>query len=154
MDSTATGRSAADLPAPKNRIEQYLDFMICILRADGVVDPAERKHLLALMVGGMKLESSLVERYRGELERAAWSAPTDSELEEIGAGLDDGSLAHLVRDGYGLAASDGEIHRSELALIQRFLRVNGVPAERFEDIDRWARQSLALAHRGTVLFRR
>jgi hypothetical protein len=50
-----------------------------------------------------------------------------------------------------MAASDGEIHDTEIALLRRFLVVAGVPDERFPEVDQWARQSLALAHRGTLL---
>ncbi len=137
-----------------NRIEQYLDFMLCILRADGVVDPDEKRHLLSLMVSGLKLESSLVDKYTRELDREDWGEATDAELRAIGEGLDASSLAHLVRDGYGMAASDGEIHETEIRVIQRFLVACGIPGDRLPDIDLWARRSLALAHQGTVLLSR
>lgn len=134
-----------------SRIEQYLDFMLYILRADGVVDRQEKTHMLELMVHGLKLESSLIDKYKGELEREAWTPVTDEQLKAVTEGLDPSSLAHLVRDGYGLAASDGEIHEAEVGIIKRSLVVAGIPEDRFSQIDLWARQSLALAHRGTLL---
>jgi uncharacterized tellurite resistance protein B-like protein len=136
---------------PANRIEQYLDFMLYILRADGVVDREEKRHLLSLMVDGMKLQPELVARYRCALEQSQWPEVSDQQLATVAHGLDASSLAHLVRDAYSMAASDGEIHQAEVALLQRFLRVAGIPEERFDQIDQWARQSLALAHRGTLL---
>lgn len=145
---------AASSGTQANRIEQYLDFMLCILRADGVVDPEEKRHLISLMVSGLKLEASLVDKYRRELEREDWAEATEAELAAIGEGLDASSLAHLVRDGYGMAASDGEIHETEVRVIQRFLVACGVPGERLPEIDLWARRSLALAHQGTVLLSR
>lgn len=136
---------------PANRIEQYLDFMLYVLRADGVVDREEKRHLLSMMVDGMKLHPDLVKKYRDALELDEWPAVSDEQLAAVCAGLDSSSLAHLVRDAYSMAASDGEIHDSELTLLRRFLVVAGVPDERFPEIDQWARQSLALAHRGTLL---
>jgi uncharacterized tellurite resistance protein B-like protein len=136
---------------PANRIEQYLDFMLFILRADGVVDREEKRHLLSMMVDGMKLHPDLVTKYREALEIGEWPEVTDDQLAAVCEGLDASSLAHLVRDAYSMAASDGEIHEAELALLQRFLGVAGVPPERFSQVDQWARQSLALAHRGTLL---
>lgn len=137
-----------------NRIEQYLDFMIYILRADGVVDAIEKHHMLSIMVEGMKLEPTLVQKYKEILDAEDWAEVTDEQLAAVTDGLDPSSLAHLVRDAYSLAASDGEIHGAELEILRRALGVAGVPPERFEDIDRWARQSLALAHRGTLLLTR
>ena len=140
--------------ATANRIEQYLDFMLYILRADGVVDRNEKMHMLKVMVDGMKLESSLVDKYRSELEKETWEPVTDEQLAAVTKGLDPSSLAHLVRDAYGLAASDGEIHDAELSVMKRGLEVSGIPSKRFTEIDLWARQSLALAHRGTLLLTR
>lgn len=134
-----------------SRIEQYLDFMLYVLRADGVVDRQEKVHMMGLMVDGLKLAPELLEKYRAELEKDDWEPVTDQQLKAVTEGLDPSSLAHLVRDAYSLAASDGEIHEAELAVVRRCLGVTGVPAERFAEVDLWARQSLALAHRGTLL---
>ncbi len=139
---------------PANRIEQYLDFMLYVMRADGVIDREEKRHLLSVMVDGMKLHPDLVSKYRTALEQSQWTTVTDEQLAEVSQGLDESSLAHLVRDAYGMAASDGEIHQAEVDVVRRLLKVSGVPEERFDDIDRWARQSLALAHQGTLLLSR
>jgi len=137
--------------AAANRIEQYLDFMIYVLRADGVVDRNEKKHMVNMMMDGLKLEPRLLEKYKGELEKESWEKVTDEQLAAVTEGLEPSSLAHLVRDAYGLAASDGEIHEAEISVVRRCLRVAGIDTERFAEIDLWARQSLALAHRGTLL---
>lgn len=134
-----------------SRIEQYLDFMLYILRADGVVDRQEKVHMLGLMMNGLQLNDELLEKYQKELDREDWEPVTDEELKAVTDGLDPSSLAHLVRDGYSLAGSDGEIHEAELNVIKRCLVVSGIPEERFYEVDSWARQSLALAHRGTLL---
>ena len=134
-----------------SRIEQYLDFMLYILRADGVVDRQEKVHMLGLMVDGLKLNEALLEKYKEQLERDDWQPVTDEQLKAVTRGLDPSSIAHLVRDGYSLAASDGEIHEAELSVIRRCLTVSGIPEDRFTEVDTWARQSLALAHRGTLL---
>lgn len=139
---------------PANRIEQYLDFMLYVMRADGVIDREEKRHLLSVMVDGMKLHPDLVGKYRTALEQERWDPVSDDQLSAVSRGLDESSLAHLVRDAYGMAASDGEIHQAEVNVVRRLLKVSGVPVERFDDIDRWARQSLALAHQGTLLLSR
>ena len=125
--------------------------MLYILRADGVVDRQEKVHMLGLMVDGLKLNEALLEKYKEQLERDDWQPVTDEQLKAVTKGLDPSSIAHLVRDGYSLAASDGEIHEAELSVIKRCLTVSGIPEDRFTEVDTWARQSLALAHRGTLL---
>lgn len=134
-----------------NRIEQYLQFMIHLMRADGVVDTEEKRHMLSLMVDGLKLEPTLVQRYRTALEETEFTQPTDEELTSIVKGLDPASLAHLVRDAYGMAFADGEIHESELNLLRRSLALAGVPESRFENIDTWARHSMELNRIGELL---
>ncbi len=137
-----------------NRIEQYLEFMIFMLRADGVVDEAEKTHMLSIMVDGLKMDPTLVERYRRALEETEFTEPTDQQLAAIVADLDPDSLAHLIRDAYGLAACDGEIHERELALLKRALSLAGIPESRFEHVDGWARHSLELARVGSLIFDR
>jgi uncharacterized tellurite resistance protein B-like protein len=134
-----------------NRIEQYLTFMIHLMRADGRVDVEEKRHMMSLMVDGLKLEPTLMNRYRAALEETEFTKPTDEELAVIVKGLDPASLAHLVRDAYGLAGSDGEIHETELELLRRSLVIAGVPEGRFENIDTWARHSLELSRIGELL---
>lgn len=137
--------------ANASRIEQYLDFMMYVLRADGVVDRDEKVHMLGLMVDGLQLDSELIEKYKAELEKDEWEPVTDEQLRRVTQGLEPSSLAHMVRDAYSLAASDGEIHDAEISVVRRCLGVTGISADKFSDIDLWARQSLALAHRGTLL---
>lgn len=134
-----------------NRIEQYLRFMIHLMRADGTVEVEEKRHMLSIMMDGLKLEPTLVRRYRAALEETEFQDPTDEELCAIVKGLDPASLAHLVRDAYGLAGADGEIHEAELRLLRRSLALAGVPESRFENIDTWARHSMELSRIGELL---
>lgn len=134
-----------------NRIEKYLQFMIHLMRADGRVDQEEKRHMMSLMVDGLKLDPTLTQRYRAALEETEFTQPTDEQLAAIVAGLEPASLAHLVRDAYGMAGADGEIHESELKLVQRSLALAGVPEDRFEHIDSWARHSIELGRIGELL---
>ncbi len=123
--------------------EQYISLMVFLIRADGIVDDDERNGLLNLLAD--RLETPLTPAQVGELqERLDAPGPTtasDEQLLEAGRGIDPLTLCHLVRDAYSLAASDGEIHRSEVSTIRRYLRLAGIPLERFADVDMWARFS-------------
>lgn len=138
-------------PAERSRIEQYLDMMVYIIRADGKVEPEEREHLLALMAG-MQLDPALVSRYQSMLEADFYDPVSDSQLREVVVGLDPDSLAHLIIDSYKLAFSDGTVQEEEKMVIQRCLAVAGIPADRYETIDSWARHTIELAQMGAELF--
>lgn len=121
--------------------EQYISLMVHLIRADGIVDDDEQSGLLGLLEE--RLETPLsAEAMTALQERLGATGPTpasDQELLEAGRGIDALTLCCLVRDAYALAASDGEIHRSEVSTIRRYLRLAGIPLDRFADIDLWAR---------------
>lgn len=127
--------------------------MLHILRADGKVEPSEKEQFLSIMVEGLQLREEVVTRYRQALEEPSWEPVSDRELADLGRGLDPGSLAHLVKDAYSMAGADGSIDGEELHLVQRFLAAVGIPEDRFQEIDRWARVSLEVARKGQILFR-
>lgn len=58
----------------------------------------------------------------------------------------------MIRDAYLMSDADGDIHPSEIDVINRFLRYAGIPEERFEEIEMWARESIAHLKRGVILF--
>ena len=145
-------RPSVALMDAMTQVEKYLNFMIYLVRADGIVNTEEQEHLLTLIVDGMGLEPKLVDRYKSALSAVGTLEVTDEQLAAVVSGLNPGSVAHLIRDAYSLAESDGEIHESELALIRRCLAAAGIPVTRFDDIDTWAHHSLELSKIGTQLF--
>lgn len=126
-------------------------MMIYVIRADGKVESQEKDHLLALM-HGMQLDPKLLDKYRRMLEDELFGLVSDEQLLEVVQGLDPDSLGHLVIDAYKLAFSDGEVQEEERALICRCLALAGIPADRFQTIDSWARHTLELAQMGRELF--
>ena len=126
--------------------------MMHVLRADGVIDRSEKQQMLTMMVHGLQLKDELVQRYTEELDKESWEPVSDEELKALGQGLAPNSLATLVKDAYTMASADGELAEAELALVQRFLRVVGIPEERLSKIDQWARVTLEVARKGAILF--
>lgn len=122
-------------------VVQYINLMVYMVRADGVVDDDEKTGLLNLL--NERLEAPLSEEQTREvllrLESEGPAAPSDADLLAAGAGIGVHTLSLLVCDAYSLAASDGEIHSKEVQTIRRYLRLTGIPLERFADIDMWAR---------------
>lgn len=136
------------------RTEQYLDFMLWVVRSDGVVDKEQKRRLLAVMIEGMDLRQELVDRYRQALARTTWSEPSDEELAAHAEGLDAVSLGNLVRDAYLMAGADGVLRKVEVDFVKRFLSAAGIPSERLEAIDLWARQAVELNAQAFELFDR
>ncbi|MBX3126113.1 MAG: TerB family tellurite resistance protein [Polyangiaceae bacterium] len=109
--------------------ETYLRLMVCVARADGqIVDP--ERQLLQAAVGRSGLAESQVAGLRAALET---SHPFDieEELERVGPGIDPGTLLELLRDGYVLAYSDGELAPTEVAVLDKSMSKLGI-----QDVDR------------------
>lgn len=133
--------------------EQYKNLMVYIIRADGIVDDNERSGLIELL--SQRMQEALTEEdiaaLNARLDAEGRSEASDQELLEAGEGIDTHTLCHLVRDAYSLAASDGEIHATEVKTMRRYLRLIGIPVERFADIDMWARTSTTTLQLGERL---
>jgi uncharacterized tellurite resistance protein B-like protein len=136
------------------RTEQYLNFLLWVVRSDGNIALGQRDRLLAVMIEGMDLRKELVDHYRVELSRETWDDPTDEELTELAANLDELSLGNLVRDGYLMAWADGVLREVEVVFIKRFLGASGIPQERHGEIDKWARRAVELNNEAFELFAR
>ena len=134
--------------------EQYLNFLLWVVRSDGNIALGQRNRLLAVMIEGMGLRKELVDRYRDELSRESWDDPTDAELQELAKGLDELSLGNLVRDAYLMAWADGVLRDVEVEFVMKFLSAAGVPQERHREIDDWARRAVKLNHEAFELFKR
>jgi len=61
-------------------------------------------------------------------------------------------LASMVKDAYLMAAIDENIDETEVAVINRFLELAGIPKERFERIKEWSLEGMDHLKRGLELF--
>ena len=136
------------------RTEQYLNFLLWVVRSDGNIALGQRDRMLAVMIEGMDLRRELVEHYREELNREEWEDPTDEQLRELAADLDELSLGNLVRDGYLMAWADGVLRQVEIDFVKRFLGAAGIPQERHVEIDKCDKRAVALNEESFELFSR
>ena len=136
-----------------SNIEQYLNLFIYVIRADGIVDDEELGQLQALL--RQRCTEPLTEEELAaialRLTAEGPSRPSDDDLVKAGVGIDDRTLMLLIRDAYTLATSDGQVDVAEIQTLRRFLRLQGVPIERFADIDLWARNPNADLDAGVAL---
>lgn len=112
-----------------------------IARSDREVTTGERQILTERWSVNGRFSSEQIQDFMERLDAPTAPEPSDEELLAAGSGLDPVTLCELVLDAYKLAASDGEVHGSEIRTLRRFLRLYGIPVERFPNIDHWARFS-------------
>ncbi len=134
-------------------IEQYLNLLVYVVRADGIVDDDEIAQLQTLLRARCSepLSAEELEQIAQRLTAEGSAQASDDELVKAGYGIDDHTLMLLIRDAYSLASSDGEVDAAEIQTLRRFLRLHGVPLERFANIDLWAREPDADLEAGVAL---
>ena len=134
-------------------IEQYINLLIYVVRADGIVDDDEIAQLQTLLRArcSAPLADEELEQIAQRLTADGPAQATDDDLVKAGYGIDDHTLMLLIRDAYSLASSDGEIDAAEVQTLRRFLRLHGIPLERYANIDMWARQPEADLEAGVAL---
>lgn len=135
-----------------SRAEQYLDFMVCVLWADGTVSPEEREHLFRSVLYDMDFRPGLVEKYEHLLAERSRIDP-EEVIRQVVATMEPVGLVGLVRDAYIMASVDGDILPAEVDVIRSLLKAAGVPEERFSEIDAWGREAVSHVRRGVSLFR-
>ena len=135
-----------------NKTEKYLELMVLVLKADGIIDERERA-LMYRMIKNVGMKDELVEKYDAKLTIDN-SENKEKILTEIASDLDPATLTGMVRDAYIMADADNTIDPSEVQVINEFLGKAGIPEERFKEIETWARKNIAHLKRGQRLMTR
>ncbi len=130
--------------------ESYLDFMLCVLVADGVLHENE-KQLFSEMLDNSGVNSQLRNKYEVIMNDHV-SVSSEEYLVQIVKEIDPDQLPVMIRDAYLMASIDGNVHESEIAVINKFLKIIGMPDERFEEIREWALVSVEHLKRSKALF--
>ncbi len=130
--------------------EKYLDLMFCVLIADGIIDEKE-KALFYSMLDNSGINEALRHKYE-----AMFSGPVITDYEQYllkaSQNITSEQLTSMVRDGYLMAAIDENIDETEVAAINRFLELSGIPKERFDRIKKWSLEGIEHLKRGIELF--
>jgi tellurite resistance protein len=135
-----------------NKTEKYLELMLLVLKADGIIDERERA-LIYRMIKNVGMKDELVQKYDARL-KIDNSEDREQILTEIASDLDPATLTGMVRDAYIMADADNNIHPAEVQVINDFLAKAGIPGERFKEIETWARKNIAHLKRGQRLMTR
>lgn len=135
-----------------NKTEKYLELMVLVLKADGMIDERERA-LMYRMIKNVGMKDDLVAKYDAKLTMDN-SEDREQILTEIAHDLDPAALTGMVRDAYMMADADNNIDPTEVKVINEFLAKAGIPEERFGEIETWARKNIAHLKRGQRLMTR
>lgn len=131
--------------------ERYLDFMLCVLWADGVVTDDEIsafQQMLDVMGIAGDTADGCMQRLKPEAEFSVADA-----LESVATGSTMVELTTIVRDAFVMAGADGVVHQSELEVIQRLVHEAGVAESKWPQILEWGMDHLAHLRRGAELFK-
>ncbi len=131
------------------KIQKYLDFMVCVLQADGEVHEMERQLLGALM-DNFGLSKELVDAYHKKLDTIDEKS-IDETLEKVAKGIDRMTLTCIARDAYIMAGIDENFHPAEMKVIRRFLLKAGIPENRLEVIELWGKEAFLNLKQGYLM---
>jgi len=134
------------------KIKRYLDFMVCVLQADGEVHEMERQLLGALMAN-FCLSQEMIDTYNKKLDTID-EKNIDETLERVAKGIDRMTLTCITRDAYIMAGIDENFHPAEMKLIRTFLEKAGIPEDRLDIIESWGRETFLSLKRGFLLMER
>lgn len=123
----------------RSPIELYFDVLACVARADGQVSAEERAlvHRAAVAAG---LSGDALAALERRLDLREPFSP-DEVFAEVAPMMNVSTVAETLRDAYVLAASDNEIVRAEIAVIDRFLASVGIAEEQRPALHEWARRA-------------
>ena len=130
----------------------YLDFMACMLLADGVVDDNELTTFVS-MLQQMGAKEAVEMRYSNILREPDLLNPR-AVIASVARFSEDRLLHWIIRDSYIMAASDGDISKEEIALVDDLLTALGIPESQREAIHQWGRELTEHIRQGQALLRR
>ena len=120
-------------------IQAYLEVLVAVARADGIVNEHEAQAIRSAMQG---LDVS--EQLTGHVESLLDMGNLYDEAARLGSvavALDVGTLAETLRDAYVIAGIDGEMSMVELNVIDRLLDVLNVDEDSKPTLHEWARSA-------------
>ena len=117
-------------------LKSYLDFMLCIMEADGEITD-EEKEMFLKMLSRSSVRKSIAQRYRSLLEGKRVGLDPKDVISRIVKVADAEALGWIVRDAYLAADVDGKISKKEVALINELLEAAGIPKKLHGEIKSW-----------------
>ena len=132
-------------------IKHYLDFILCILEADGKITD-EEKELFLKMLDRTGVQKKLIQQYKKLLEKEATGLDPEEVISSIVEEADAELLGWLVRDAYLAAEVDGKVSKEEIVLINKLLEAAGVPKKLHKVIQSWGMEFIAHTKCIPILF--
>jgi len=129
--------------------EKYLDFMVCVLQADGIIHEKEVEEFTR-MLQQVGLKPELKKKYRRVL-KGTW-LDAERVIRRVAKNANPQFLNWLVRDGYLMADADGKVTPPEIEIINELLIKAGVSTHRRQSIHDWGKQAVKHARAGAKLF--
>jgi len=131
-----------------NIINDYLDFMVCVIKADGIT----RKKEFTLFIGMMKnmgISSSTQNKYK-KILFAKNEIDVDAILTRVAKNTS--VLPWFIRDAFLMADIDGKISAEEITVTRQLLEKSGYSPKQFTKIKQWGLEYVKHSKTGLKLF--
>ena len=129
----------------------YLDYLFCILNADGVIHERETE-FFADILNNLGMQDKLVDHYNKILLGEALFPSQSDTIQRIVENRKSSEIVYIVRDAFLLAGIDGEMHEAELAVIRKLLKKLGLSKDIILSIEDWGNDYINHTNLGLELF--
>lgn len=130
----------------------YLDYLFCILNADGVIHEREAE-FFADILNNLGMQDKLVDHYNQILLGRALFPILSDTTTRIVENRKSSEIAYIVRDAFLLAGIDGEVHEAELTVIRNLLKKLGLSDDIILSIEDWGYDYINHTNLGLELFK-
>jgi len=139
-----------------NETEMYFNFLLHVAAADEILEDEEIKFLeTALLAVGAN--NTITQDIMEKIAKFKNNEPLDGlqeVIDSVTSSSNPSLVMTLIRDGYMLAISDGNVDETELVVIKKlFMSFDGSSDKLFNKAIRWAEKSLALKEDGEEIYR-
>ena len=130
----------------------YLDYLFCILNADGIVHEREAE-FFANILNNLSMKDRLVDHYNRILLGEASFPSSSDTINRIVENRKSSEITYIVRDAFLLAGIDGVVHEAELAVIRNLLKKLGLSENMILSIKDWGNDYINHTNIGLELFK-
>lgn len=130
--------------------ENYLDFLTCVMLADGVIQEEEKSAFLNIL-NRVGLSKKLSKKYFRILS-GTQLIDRDDVISRVASQKDKEILVWIVRDAFLIADANGDVSDEEILLIKKLLEKSGVTPSRMKKIIQWGNEFIDHTKNGLKLF--
>ena len=135
--------------------ELYFNFLLHVAAADDELGVEETEFLQNSLLA-IGASDDITQSITAKIDKVKNKEPLEGYhqvIDSLKSANNPGLVMTLIRDGYMLAASDGDVHKAELSRIKEmFMSFDSATEELFLNTIKWAKESLELKIQGEEIY--